>query len=199
MIQGTDVHEGMLLVIDNRAYKVISAALRGSAQAHKIMHLGLKSIPEGHFTERTYNPGEKVEQIFPDRFSFQYLYKDDKDCYFMNTTTYEQIAVPGSIVGNVGLYLKENDSIQIDFYNGKPIDIVFPKIVEMRVESSPPGIHEGADTTFKEVTLANGLKVLAPQFIKEGDTVKIEVASGKYLDRVRKQEERGEHGKDSNR
>jgi len=186
MMQGTDVHDGMLILIDGKIYKVISTSLRGSAQVHKIMHLGLKSISEGHFVEKTYNPGEKVETIHPDRYAMQYLYRDEKDYYFMNISTFEQFAISSQIVGNVGSYLKENSEIQVEFYKGDPINIVFPKTVELKVSSCPPGIHEGTDTTFKEVTLENGIKILAPQFIKEGDVIKVDVESGKYLDRVKK-------------
>ena len=174
MIQGTDVHEGMLLLIEGRVYKVITAALRGSAQAHKIMHLGLRSVAEGHFTEKTYNPGEKVEQIFPDHCVMQYLYNDGNDYFFMNTGTFEQLAIPSGIVGAAGPYLKENAEIQVEFYRNSPISIVFPKMADIKVSSCPPGIHDGTDSTFKEVTLENGIKVLAPQFIREGDTIRVE-------------------------
>lgn len=185
MIQGTDAHEGMLLSIDGKIYKVITAALRGSAQAHKIMHLGLKSIPEGHFTEKTYNPGEKVEQIFPDRSMMQYLYNDGNDYYFMDTKSFEQFAIPAGIVGNTGAYLKESARIEVDFYEGKPINIIFPKIVEMKISATAPGIHDGTDSTFKEAVLENNAKILVPQFIKEGDVVKIDIETGKYIDRVK--------------
>ncbi len=186
MIQGTDVHEGMLLLIDNKVYKVITANLRGSAQAHKIMHLGLKGIPGGHFLEKTYNPGEKVEQIIPDRVVMQYLYKDDKDYYFMDTKTFEQSAIPADIVGNVGKYFKENAEIHVDLYNGKPIHIAFPKTVQLAVASTTAGLHEGTDSTYKEAVLENGMKLLVPQFIKEGDVVEIDTDTGKYMDRVKK-------------
>jgi elongation factor P len=186
MILGTEVHEGMLLLINDKVHKVISSELRGSAQAHKIMHLGLKSIPEGHYIERKYNPGEKVEQILPDRINMQYMYKDETAYYFMNTETYEQFSVPATVVGNVGLYLKENNMIQVEFYKVQPINVVFPKTVELKVISSPPGIHEGSDSTFKEVALENDQRILVPQFIQEGDTIKLDVESGKYLDRVKK-------------
>jgi len=187
MIQGIEVHEGMLLLIDNKVYKVITANLRGSAQAHKIMHLGLKSIPEGHFVEKTYNPGEKTEQIVPDRSVMQYLYKDTKDYYFMDTVTFEQSSIPSEIVGHVGQYFKENAEIHVDSYNGKPIHIAFPKTVKLAVASTTPGIHEGSDSTFKEAVLENGIKLLVPQFIKEGDLVEIDTDTGKYMDRVKKE------------
>ena len=186
MIDGTDIHDGMMLLIDGKIYKVISSELRGSAKAQKIMHVGLKSIPEGNYLEKKYNPGDKVEQITPDRFEMEYIYKDDTNYYFMNTQTYEQFAVPNSIVGNVGLYLKENSTIKVEFYNGQPINIIFPKFVELKVISSPPGIHDGADTTYKEVTLENNQKILGPQFLKEGDMVRVNVETGEYLERVKR-------------
>lgn len=186
MIFGTDVHEGMLLLIDGKIYKAISAQLRGSAQAHKIMHLGLKSIPDGNYIEKKYNPGEKVEQIMPDRFNMEYLYHDDRGYYFMNSQTFEQFSVPKGIVGNAGLYLKENSAIQVEFYNGQPISIIFPKYVELKIISSPPGIHDGTDTTFKEVVLENNQRILGPQFLKEGDIIRVDVESGKYIERIKK-------------
>lgn len=186
MIDGTSVHEGMILLIDNKTYKVISSELRGSAQAHKIMHVGLKSIPEGNYIEKKYNPGEKVEQILPDRFNMEYLYKDDANYYFMNTQTYEQFPVPAGIVGNIELYLRENTQIQVEFYKGQPINIIFPKCVELKVISSPPGIRDGTDSTFKEVVLENGQRILGPQFLREGDMVRVDVETGKYMERITK-------------
>src|SRR3989338_8725659 len=185
MIFGIAVHEGMLLLIENKIYKVISAEMKGSAQAHKIMHLGLKSIPEGNYIEKKYNPGEKVEQIAPDRFDMEYLYKDDNGYYFMNNQSYEQFIVPKGIVGNIGPYLKENSVIQVEFYNGQPINIIFPKCVELKVTSAPAGIHDGTDTTFKEVVLENSQAILGPQFLKEGDIVKVDVETGKYMERIK--------------
>lgn len=186
MIQGIEVHEGMLLLIDDNIYKVITANLRGSARAQKIMHLGLKSIHEGHFIEKTYNPGEKVEQIMPDRDVMQYMYKDGNDYYFMDAKTYEQFSIPAAIVGNAGQYFKENAQIQVEFYKGKPINIIFPKVVELTIATTAPGIHDGTDSTFKEAVLDNGMKVLVPQFLKEGDAIKVDTETGKYIDRVKK-------------
>ncbi len=186
MIHGTDVHDGMLLLIDGKVYKVTSAILKGSAQVHKIMHLGLKSIPEGNFIEKTYNPGDKAEQIVPERAYMQYLYRDGTSYVFMDTTTYEQFPIEESIVGAAGQYLKENAQIQVESYQGKPINIIFPKVVELTIASTTPGIHSGADSTFKEAALENGNKILVPQFLKEGDTIKIDTETGKYIDRVKK-------------
>jgi elongation factor P len=76
--------------------------------------------------------------------------------------------------------------IPVQLYEGQPVTIAFPPAVELGIVSTPPGLHEHETSTFKTATLANGMEVLVPQFIKEGDTVRIEVASGKYLERVRR-------------
>ena len=81
---------------------------------------------------------------------------------------------------------KENDEIQIEFYQGNPVNIVFPKTVTLKISQAPPGIHEGTDSTYKQATLENGMTLLVPQFIKEGDLVQVEVETGKYLDRIKK-------------
>jgi len=102
-------------------------------------------------------------------------------------------------VGNAGLYLKENASIQVEFYNGLPINIVFPKHVELKVASASPGIHDGTDTTFKEVVLENNQRILGPQFLKEGDIVRVDVESGKYIERIKKEDIKGAKDKKENK
>jgi elongation factor P len=81
--------------------------------------------------------------------------------------------------------LKENDEIKIEFYEGKPVNVIFPQHVRLKAVQAPQGIRDGADSTYKEVELENGMKVLAPQFIKEGDILVIDVETGKYYDRVK--------------
>ena len=70
------------------------------------------------------------------------------------------------------------------FIGDEPVTIEFPKIAELKVVSAPPGVRGQADTTFKEVELENGLKVLVPQFIREGEVVRITTDDLSYLDRV---------------
>ena len=70
------------------------------------------------------------------------------------------------------------------FAEGKPLSIDFPKVVELRVESAPPAVKGGGDATYKEVELENGLRILVPQFVKEGEKIRVNVDDLSYLDRV---------------
>jgi elongation factor P len=104
----------------------------------------------------------------------------------MDINSYDQLSIPTTIIGTIGQYFKENAQIQVEFYNGNPINVIFPKYVELAVASAPPGVHGGTDSTYKEAVLENGMKILVPQFIKEGDALKVDTETGKYIDRVKK-------------
>lgn len=185
MIPATEIHEGILLLLEGRLFKVVSSEFGGAAKVGRIVHLKLKSIPEGNLYERSFKGDEKVEPAHLNTFQMEYIYNDGENYYFMNKQTYEQIPISKKIVGPVALFLKENSDISIEFFKGQPVNVVFPKIVHLKVLSSPPGIHE-VDSTYKTAVLENGLEVLVPQFIKEGDIVEIEVETRRYLDRLGK-------------
>ena len=94
--------------------------------------------------------------------------------------------MPSETIGAYERFLRPNMRIPVQLYDGEPVTIAFPLAVELSVVSTPPGLREHDTSTFKTATLENRMEVLVPQFIKEGDTVRIEVASGKYLERVRR-------------
>jgi elongation factor P len=82
-------------------------------------------------------------------------------------------------------YLKPEMRVPVEFYGGEPVSIVFPAIVEVKVETTAPAAHQQQDDTFKYATLENGVETMVPQFIRPGETARIEVTTGKYVDRVR--------------
>jgi elongation factor P len=191
LIPADEVWEGAILRIDGRLHKVMTVGFGGTAKAGRVVHLKLRDLTTRTDSERTLSGSEMVEDVHLDKCSMTYLYNDGENFYFMNTETYEQLPISKEVVGPIAPYLKENTEIQVEFYEGEPVNILFPKTIELKVISAPPGIHVSDSTTFKEVTLENEVKILVPQFISEGDVVKIEVETGKYLDRVKKSEREG--------
>jgi elongation factor P len=186
MISADEVREGTILRIDGKLFKAIGVDFGGTAKFGRVVHIKLQNLSEGTFTEKTYPGSEMVDDVHLDKYDMEYLYSDGDNFYFMNTQTYEQFPVSKEIVGPFAPYLRENTIIQVEFYEGRPVNIVFPKIMELKVISAPPAIHTLDSDTPKQVTLENNMEVLVPQFIKEGDIVRIETASGKYMDRVKK-------------
>jgi elongation factor P len=103
----------------------------------------------------------------------------------MNLTTYEQFPISQDLVGEQKNFLKEDSNIRVAFYKENPIHIDFPEFVELKVTTSPPSVHE-KEAVMKKVTLENGLEILAPQFIKEGDLVKVNTQTQKYVEKIKK-------------
>lgn len=184
MKNATDLRVGNMLRIEGRFCRVTHQELKGTGKFGKTVHLKLKSLEDGHTLEKSFRAEEKVEDVDAHRVKMQYLYKDGTQYMFMSMENYEQFAIPEKSVGAQSVFLKENMEIDVEFAEGQPLAIDFPKIAELQVVSTPAPQKGGNDSTFKEAELENGLKVLVPQFVKQGESVRINTEDFSYLDRV---------------
>ena len=180
----TEIRVGNVLRIDDKICKVISQEIRGTGKFGKTVHLKLKNLQDGHMVEKSLRAEDKAEDMELSRAKMQYLYRDGDLFYFMNMTSYEQMTLPFQAVGKQDIFLKENSEIEVEFVAGKPLSVAFPKTVELQVVNAPPSVKGGGDSTFKEVELENGLKVLVPQFIRSGEKIRLNVEDLSYLERV---------------
>ncbi len=181
--EATEIRTGNVLKIDGVISKVISQEIRGTGKFGKTVHLKLKSLADSRFIEKSVRAEEKVEDVEIRYAKLQYLYKDGDDFVFMNNETFEQFPISIRTIGKQEVLLKENMEVNAIYIGDKPATIEFPKMVEIKVSSAPPGV-KGQDSTYKEVELENGIKILAPQFIKEGETLRVNSDDFSYVDRV---------------
>jgi elongation factor P len=184
MKEATEVRTGNILRVDQKICKVISQEIRGTGKFGKTVHAKLKNLQDGNIVEKSWRAEDRVEDVELHRVKMQYLYKEGNQFVFMNMETYEQFTLPAQTVGKQEVFLKENMEIDVEFAEGKPLSIAFPKLAELKVVSAPPPIKGGSDSTYKEVELENGLKILVPQFVKEGEMVRLDVESLAYVERV---------------
>ena len=184
MLDATNIRVGNVIRIDGKFCKTISQEIRGTGKFGKTVQLKLKSLEDGHIHEKSVRAEDKVENVDVHRVKMQYLYRENDQFVFMNTETFEQFPIPAKAVGKQEVFLKENSEIDVFFAGEQPVTIDFPKIAEIEVVNGPPAVKGGSDTTYKEVELENGLKVLAPQFVKVGEKIRINVDDLTYIDRV---------------
>lgn len=188
MIEASGLKPGMVVMLEGELHGVASASYHaGGGQQAGAVFAKFRSLKTGHVKELRLHPGDKLEEAVLDNKVMEYLYTDGGAFYFMNPDTFEQISLPAETMGPFEKFLQPNMRIPVQLYEGEPVTIAFPQAVELTVASTPPGLREHESSTFKSATLDNGMEVLVPQFIKEGDTVRIEVASGKYLERIRRE------------
>jgi elongation factor P len=172
---------GELLVATDAEYRV-AAGKFGS-----LVFVKAKDLKAGHLKELRFHPDDKIEEVELERRPMEYLYADDSGFYFMNPDSFEQVGFPKEAIGPLARFLQPGMRVPVELHEGEPVRVVAPEAVELTVATAPPGLKEHEGTPFKTVVLENGMEVLAPQFIKEGDHVRIEVATGKYLERVRRE------------
>ena len=184
MLEATGIRVGNIIKVNGKPCRLLFQEIRGTGKFGKTVHLKLKNLEDGHILEKSLRAEEKAEDLNAQRIKMQFLYREKDQLVFMNMETYEQFSLSEKAVGKQAIFLKENLEIDVLFGEGMPLSIDFPKIVELQVTSAPPPVKGGSDTTYKEVELENGLKILAPQFVKEGEKVRVNVDDLAYLDRV---------------
>lgn len=186
MVIAAQLRPGMILKVGEDLFKVVESAHHvGQGKMPGSVHAKLRNVTKGTLKELRWRPEERLEDIQLEKQEMEFLYSDADSATFMNPTTFDQVSIPLEGIGAAEKFLKPEMKVPVEFYEGRSVSIVFPEIVEAKVESTAPPVHQQQDNTFKYATLENGVEVMVPQFIKQGETVRIEVATGKYVDRVR--------------
>jgi elongation factor P len=185
MISTGELRKGITIEMDGTLYQVLDYQHikmgRGSAQ----VRMKLKDVRAGHTIERTVQAGEKFQKARLERHPMQFLYFDEDFYHFMNTETYDQIALTADQVGEAAQYLKENATCEIMMYGDEPIGVELPTSVELQVAETEPGFKgDTAQGGNKPAKLETGLTVQVPLFINVGDVVKVDTRTGEYLERV---------------
>ncbi len=182
-----DVRKGMVIVGDGgELFKVLDRDLNTPGNWRAILHLKVKSLRTGAITQQRVRPQDKVEKAYLEGRTMEYLYQEGDGYVFMDQETYEQITLHKDWVGDSMLYLKENDAVNVVFYDNKPLDLELPATVELSVTETEPSIKGAtAAAQTKPAILETGLKVDVPPFVAEGDVLQIDTRDGKYLKRAK--------------
>jgi len=185
MTSGSDIRTGMCIRLNNEIYKVLLAEFKvGTAKLPSSMHTRLKNLHTGTITDHRFHPEARVEDIAVETVGMEFSYADGDTLYFMHPVTFDQTAVPKLLVGPFAQYLDSGVRLKIDFYEEEPIDVHVPAMVEVKVANTGAPMHSDVNAAPKFATLENGTEIHVPQFVKNGDVIRIEVATGKYVERV---------------
>ena len=185
MITASDFRNGVTIEKDGNVYEIIEFQHVKPGKGAAFVRTKLKDIINGGVTETTFRPTEKFPQVRIDRKDFQYLYKDGDMWTFMDTESYEQISLGADVCGSDMKFVKENDMIKVDSYNGNVFAIEPPMFVELEIADCEPGVRgDTATGATKNATLETGAVIRVPLFINQGDMVRIDTRTGEYLERA---------------
>lgn len=184
-INAGNISKGSYIIFKDAPHQVTKAEFMAPGKGSPIMRVRMRNIRSGVITEFTYKTNESVEVADVDKKEMQYLYKDDQEVYFMDPMTYDQISVPVSVMEDQTQFLIPDIKCWITFYLDKPVGVILPPHVNMKVIEAPEAVAGNrVNAPKKLVKLETGHEVLAPLFIKEGEMVIIDTASGEYVSRV---------------
>jgi elongation factor P len=180
-----DIHKNAKLLIDGTPYNVDETEFMKPGKGRAIYRLKLRNLLNGSTADRTYHSGEKVEEAHTTNIDGQYLYKDGEHYVFMNTETFEQLFIDEKFLANKKDFLKEGMVVSILMMDDKPIDIMPPTFVELKVVESEVATKTGRiSPEMKAAVLETGYTIAVPAFVKEGDIIKVDTRTGAYVERV---------------
>jgi elongation factor P len=145
----------------------------------------LKNVKTGRVIDVTFRMSDKVEEVRLEEKEMEFLYASDDLLHFMDTETYDQIFIPADMLGEQTRFLKEGNRCVLSCLEHQPIAAALPTFVELKVTEAEPGVRgDSATNIMKYAVLETGARIQVPLFIKEGDLLKIDTRTGKYVERV---------------
>ncbi len=185
MISTSEFKKGVCIEVDGELYRVLNYEHikmgRGSAQ----VKIKLQNLRSGAIVDRGYQAGAKFKRVSLDHRTVQYLYHDDDVYHFMDTTTFEQMALNAEHLGDDVNYLKEGITLELLLYNDEPLAVELPVTVDLEITDTEPGFKgDTATGGNKPAILETGMKILVPLFVNKGDVIRVDTRTGQYLERV---------------
>ncbi len=189
MIPATQIRNGMVIIYNKEPHKVVKFRFTMSGRGSNSIPAKLRNIITGTHAEVRFRSDDKIEKAFIGEESYEYLYQDSNEYWFMNSETYEQIAMNEEQIEDVIGFLLPNTACKVQMYDGKPIGVSAPNTVQLKVIETEPSI-KGATASGnvpKPAKLETGITVQVPMFVEVDDTVIINTSTGEYQGRPGRQ------------
>lgn len=187
MASTSDIRNGLCIKFNNDIYKIVEFLHVKPGKGPAFVRTKLRSVTNGKVLDNTFSAGHKIDVVRVETQTFQFLYPEGNDFHFMNTETFEQITLDRNILDAPDL-LKEgtNVMIQINAETESPLSVDMPASVILEVTYAEPGVKGNTATNAtKPATVETGASVNVPLFINEGDKIKIDTATGSYMERIK--------------
>lgn len=182
----TDLKKGTVFQYEGVPYRVTDYSQKVMGRGGSIVNVKIKSLIDGKVLAKTFKGNEAVEPADVTNKNVQYLYNDGANFFFMDDDTYEQFELPADDMAHLAGYMKEGDSVQAQLFDGRVINVELPKNVPLKVTYAEDVVK--GDTTsnvMKDATVETGATVKVPAFVKTGDVISVDTATGAYRERVK--------------
>lgn len=186
MVNASQLRGGMAIRFEGQNYKVIAAEYHpGQGKMGGVTHARLQNLSTGTFWEHSFRAELKLETLPIEKRPMDFLYREGDECHFMDPESFEQVAVPAALIGEQAAFLTESMRVPVEFLGDQPVSVEMPQILEVRIADTAPPSHQISDGPWKPAKLESGVEVMVPPFIKTGDSIRLDLTTMKYMDRVK--------------
>ena len=184
-INAGEIRVGMLLEYKNDLWQVLKTQHVKPGKGGAFAQIEMKSVNKNTKLNERFRSSETVEKASLDEVIYNYLYEDEKNYFFMNPESFEQIEIKKEIVGEKGKLLTENLIVSVSFYNENPISIDLPNQVSCKVKTTDVALKgQTVSSSYKPAVLENGLNIQVPPFIEAEDEVLVDTRNLEYIKKI---------------
>jgi elongation factor P len=176
----------MVIEHKNDLWSVLKAQHVKPGKGGAFNQVELKSIKRETKLNERFRSSDSVEKAVLDEKKFSFLYEDEKNCYFMDQTNFEQIIINKSLLGEKSKLLRENIEVSVQFYEDQALSIDLPSSVELIIESTDATVKgQTASSSYKPAILENGINIMVPPFINSGDKIILDTRTLEYIKKIK--------------
>jgi elongation factor P len=182
----SSLRKGNIVDLDGQLYVVLNAESFHPGKGTPTTQVDMRRISDGVKTAQRYKTTEQVERAHVEEREFQFIYHDGDGYHFMNTETYDQVALQKDIVGDQGAYLLPEMKVMMSVHEGTPIALELPQKVTLEIVDTEPATKgQTASSSYKPAMLSNGVRTSVPPFITTGTRIVVMTADGSYVERAK--------------
>ena len=186
VISTNQFKNGNHIEVDGTVFKILEFQHVKPGKGGAFVRTKLRRAADGAVIDRTFRAGEKFRQVSTESRKMQFLYADGTDAHFMDSQSYDQLAIPETAVAEPLRWLKPSDDVEVLFIDGSPNDVQLPSAVNLQVTETDPGLRgdsvSGGGT--KPATVETGTRVQVPLFVEVGETIRVDTRTGEYVSRA---------------
>ena len=184
-INAGEIRAGMLLEYKDDLWQVLKTQHVKPGKGGAFAQVEMKSVGKNTKLNERFRSNETIEKASLEETTFNFLYEDEENYFFMNPKTFDQIEIKKEIVGDKGKMLTENLKVSVSFYNDKPISVELPNQVKCKIENTDAALKgQTVSSSYKPATLDNGLNIQVPPFIDSGDEIIIDTRNLQYIKKI---------------
>ena len=184
-INAGEIRVGMLLEYKNDLWQVLKTQHVKPGKGGAFAQVEMKSVNKNTKLNERFRSSETVEKASLEETTFNFLYSDEINYFFMNPKSFEQIEIKKELVGDKGKLLTESLEVSVSFFNDIPISVELPNQVKCKIDTTDASIKgQTVSSSYKPATLDNGLNIQVPPFIESGDEVIIDTRNLEYIKKI---------------